>query len=411
MEFDALVLNAGLRQSLVTVRSLGRRGLRVIAADTNPEAPTFSSRWCRERVVLNAPDGSEAHFREIEALLRSSPAKVVIASADGTIALLRRHRATIQSLSSLALAQESAVAVAVSKERTLEAARRLGMHTPISAMVRSRGEVRAALRATGLPAVIKPDESWLSEESADAPHEDAASGFWAGPRLVTTLDEAEQVVTELTVHGGAAVCQPYLTGRREAVSFFYVRGVVHARFAQWASRTFPPLGGASVVRQSIVPPSDIADRAEALVREIELEGYSEVEFRRDTAGVPYLMEINPRLSASVEIAVRAGVDFPYLLYQWAAGERVPVVDSYRVGGWMRHLGGDVMSTIESIQARDRPGAGPPLRTLMDFGTAFFRPMRYDYADGADPLPAVAATAQFTRDQMRRVFSRIRRSFA
>jgi hypothetical protein len=58
------------------------------------------------------------------------------------------------------------------------------------------------------------------------------------------------------------------------------------------------------------------EQAERLIREIDLEGYSEVEFRRDGNDIPYLMEINPRLSASVEIAVRCGVDFPHLLYQW-----------------------------------------------------------------------------------------------
>jgi predicted ATP-grasp superfamily ATP-dependent carboligase len=409
MKVDALVLNAGLRQSLVTVRSLGQRGLNVMAAETKHDVPTFSSRWCREHVVLSAPEGTDAYFRELEALLWASPARVVITSHDGTIALLRRHRADAQCLSSFALASESSLSVAVSKERTLEVARRLGMHTPISVMVHSPGVVRDALTETGLPAVIKPDESWLSP--ADSAAAGTSTGFWAGPELVTTLDEAEHAVARFTAHGGTAVCQQYLTGRREAVSFFYVRGTVHARFAQWASRTFPPLGGESVVRQSIVPPADIVDRAEAFIREIELEGYSEVEFRRDAAAVPYLMEVNPRLSASVEIAVRSGVDFPYLLYCWAAGERVPVVKSYSVGAWMRHLGGDIRFTIESIQARGRPEGSPPLRTLIDFGTGFFRPMRYDYVDGADPLPAVAATAYFIRDQMRRTASRIRRSFA
>src|SRR5439155_6749548 len=109
-----------------------------------------------------------------------------------------------------------------------------------------------------------------------------------------------------------------------------------------------------------------------------LEGYSEVEFRRDAAGVPYLMEINPRLSASVEIAVRSGVDFPYLLYQWAHGEAVDHVERYRVGGWMRHLGGDIETTIASLAQRGRPGVKPPVQTVLDFGASFLRPMSYDY---------------------------------
>jgi predicted ATP-grasp superfamily ATP-dependent carboligase len=179
------------------------------------------------------------------------------------------------------------------------------------------------------------------------------------------------------------------------MSFLYANGEMYARFAQWAKRTEPPLGGQSVLRQSMAIPTDMGDAAERLVREINLEGYSEVEFRRDSAGVPYLMEINPRLSASVEIAVRSGVDFPFLLYQWANGEKIDRVQSYRVGVWMRHLKGDIMTTIEAIQQRGRPGVTPPVQAILGFCSSFFVPMGYDYFDWKDPKPAFVATRDFT----------------
>src|SRR5437870_2876138 len=117
---------------------------------------------------------------------------------------------------------------------------------------------------------------------------------WASAR--STADEVACAVAELTRLGGVTLFQEFLAGRREAVSFLYAGGTMYARFAQWAKRMSPPWGGESILRQSIPVPPDIGDQAERLVREIDLEGYSEVEFRRDHAGVPYLMEINPRLS-------------------------------------------------------------------------------------------------------------------
>ena len=146
---------------------------------------------------------------------------------------------------------------------------------------------------------------------------------------------------------------------------------------------------------SIRAPSDIGPQAERLVREIELEGYSEVEFRRDSAGKPYLMEINPRLSASVEIAVRSGVDFPLLLYQWANGDCIDHIKSYHVGRWMRYLKGDIAGTIETIQQRGRPGVTPPTQAILAFFGSFLKPMRYDYVDWGDPLPAIIETTDFT----------------
>ena len=394
--FDALVLDAHLRQSLVTVRALGRRGLSVAALETFSNVPAFSSRWCARGFVCPADEGTDAYLAYLEQLLASTGARVLIPAADGTIALLRRHRARLGQRVRIALAEEPAMTTAVNKERTLAVAKRLGIAVPRGLVVNTVSEVPVALKDIGLPAVVKPTESWLWGEH---------QGAWVGSQLVTTPDEARRAVAELTRFGGVTLFQQLLSGRREAVSVLYANGQTYARFAQWAKRTRPPLGGESVLRQSIAVPPDIGSQADRLVREIDLEGYSEIEFRRDSAGLPHLMEINPRLSASVEIAVRCGVDFPYLLYQWASGGPIEKVESYRVGLWMRHLHGDLLTTIAALQQRGRPGVTPPVQAVLDFGLSFFRPMGYDYVDWRDPLPAVKATGDFTRNVVRKAARR------
>jgi len=387
---DVLVLNAAARQSLMAVRSLGKRGLRIAALGT-PDSlatPAFSSRWCHSKITCPAYKGTKEHLHYLHQLLEANGARVVIPTADSDVTLLRQYREQIESRTGLAIAKEPALAIAVSKERTLEVATRLGLRIPRGITLGNVSEVRAALREIGLPAVVKPEESWI---------ESGEQSVRVICQLVTTPDEARRAVEELTCFGGKVLFQQFLTGKREAISFLYADGQMHARFAQWAKRTNPPMGGVSVLRQSMVIPVDIGEQAERLVREIDLEGYSEVEFRRDSAGYPYLMEINPRLSASVEIAVRAGVDFPYLLYQWANGESIDVVRGYRSGLWMRHLGGDIDTTIASLVQRGRPGVSSPARAILDFCTSFFIPALYDYLDWEDPLPAWRATIGFPRD--------------
>jgi predicted ATP-grasp superfamily ATP-dependent carboligase len=390
------VLDACLRQSLVTVRSLGKRGRSVAALETFSNVPAFSSRWCQRRFVCSAEYATDAYLVYLEQVLEQTGARVLLSSHDGTIALLRRHRRRLEQQVRIALASEAALNIAVNKERTLDVARRLGIRVPHGVLVRDVREVPLALKDIGLPAVVKPSESWICAET---------EGARVAPRLITTPDEARRAVADLTRFGGVTLFQQLLSGRREAVSCLYANGVMVARFAQWAKRTGPPLGGESVLRQSITMPPDIGSQAEELVREINLEGYSEVEFRRDSAGVPYLMEINPRLSASVEIAVRSGVDFPYLLYQWANGEPIDKVETYRVGRWMRHLNGDIMTTIATLRERGRPGVTPPLQAVLGFGVSFFKPMGYDYLDWKDPLPAVKATAGFMRNAVKKFVRR------
>src|SRR6266571_2830000 len=119
--YDALVLDARLRQSLATVRSLGSRGLRTAALETfdTLPAPTFSSRWCRHKFVSPAQEGTTEYLTYLEQVLDSTDARVLIPSSDGTIALLRQHRERLEQRVRIALAKEPAIAVAVNKEQTL----------------------------------------------------------------------------------------------------------------------------------------------------------------------------------------------------------------------------------------------------------------------------------------------------
>src|SRR3989454_9757987 len=202
MSFDALVLNASLRQSLVTVRSLGRQGLRVAAAGTFPNAPAFSSRWCQQGFVFPPEEAADAYLAVLEDWLERTGARVLISSHDGTIALLRAHRARLEQRVRLALADERALSIAVNKERTVEAARRLGFDVPREVVVRAVEDVPRALNEIGLPAVVKPSESWVS---------DGREGTWVGPRLVVNSDEARHAVEAVTRFGDAALFQQFLT--------------------------------------------------------------------------------------------------------------------------------------------------------------------------------------------------------
>ncbi len=384
---DVLVLDGRLRQSLATVRSLGKRGIRVAVLETNAGAPAFSSRWCRYRFVSAAEEGSRGYFDYLMNVLDATGATLLISSSDGTIELLRQHRHELEQRVRLALAGEPALGIAIDKQQTLDIAARLGLNVPRGIMVREGGEAREALREVGLPAVVKPTRSWASN---------GQQATRLASRLVTTQDEALRAVEELNRFGGKTLFQQFLPGRSEAIGLFYARGEFLARFAYWAKRTDPPLGGTDVMCQSIAMPADSGEQAERLIRQIGLDGYALVEFRRDSAGRPYLMEINSRLNAGISHAISAGIDYPYMLYQWAIGEKIDAVTSYQVGKWMRFLSGDIASTAASVRQRGRPGVNPPGRAVLDFATSCFVPAHYDYVDWRDPLPVWHASAGWFR---------------
>src|SRR5438876_1809388 len=169
--YDALILDAKLRQSLVTMRSLGSRGMQVAALETSSlmeksqHVPTFSSRWCqRAYIAPGYEQDREPFLTYLKQLLNTTGARVLIPSSDGTLAVLREHREELGQLAHIALAKEAALSIAINKDQTLEIAEHLGVDVPRGVMVKAGDEVAGAIREIGLPAVVKPVESWLWEE-------------------------------------------------------------------------------------------------------------------------------------------------------------------------------------------------------------------------------------------------------
>ncbi|MCP2258121.1 carbamoyl-phosphate synthase large subunit [Streptoalloteichus tenebrarius] len=67
-----------------------------------------------------------------------------------------------------------------------------------------------------------------------------------------------------------------------------------------------------------------AEAAEQVVRLLGLSHVVNVQFRCDDAGVPRLLEVNPRIPGTIGLSVAAGVNMPYLAVKQALGEEFAV---------------------------------------------------------------------------------------
>ena len=146
-------------------------------------------------------------------------------------------------------------------------------------------------------------------------------------------------------------------GARETIKLFRDEGKRARPPSRWSSTA---RGRRSAARPSCAgrspPPADALELAERLVAEIGLDGYSEVEFRRDARDRPLLMEINPRLSQSVELASRAGVDFAAHAARMGPRRHDPAPRAARVGLRVGWLAGDLRLLVGAVA-----GSPPPSR--------------------------------------------------
>jgi predicted ATP-grasp superfamily ATP-dependent carboligase len=112
-----------------------------------------------------------------------------------------------------------------------------------------------------------------------------------------------------------------------------------------------------------------------------------LEFRRSPTGRAALMELNPRLWGSLQLAIEAGVDFPSLLVDLHRGAEIPPIEP-RLGVRSRWLLGDLDHLLLSVlrpSVHRAPGAGL-LSLLGGFLASFVDGSRTEVFRWNDPRP-------------------------
>jgi hypothetical protein len=107
---------------------------------------------------------------------------------------------------------------------------------------------------------------------------------------------------------------PYLPGPERSVDCLAAGG----ELAACVSRRKPSEGGAQWLEDG----GPVLDAVRWLTRRFELDAVYNVQFR-DMDGVPYLLEINPRMSGGLNAACLSGVAFPYWAVRLALGTATP----------------------------------------------------------------------------------------
>jgi predicted ATP-grasp superfamily ATP-dependent carboligase len=170
-----------------------------------------------------------------------------------------------------------------------------------------------------------------------------------------------------------------------------------ASFSHQRIREKPPGGGLGVYQESVALDPMLRERCETLFRTFGWRGVAMVEMKIDRrTGVPYVIEVNARFWASLQLSVDCGVDFPAMLVAAALGESPTPVHEYPLGVRTRWWWGDVDQLIARLRRSRRRPALPPhvpgrLRGLGDFVVTTLRRETDETLRVNDPRPFVRET--------------------
>lgn len=377
-----LVTDAARGSAVAVIRSLGRRGWEVLAADADPGGPGLYSRYVSERISYPSP--VESPDEMVAALLQVAQKRrvdLIIPLTDEVLLPLSRARERFLGVCKLALPEADALNASTDKLRTAALADELGVPTVRSVPVTGVEEAIEQGRLLGWPVVCKPKSSRVYEPGG------RVEAF-----AVSYAADADDLARTLRadLERGDVLLQEYYPGEAHGVELLAHLGRPLAAFQHRRIREVPFTGGASSFRESVPLDPTLLAHAARLLKALRWTGLAMVEFKVGARG-PVLMEINGRIWGSLPLAVRSGMDFPAKLVELFLGDPAALGydRKYRVGVRSRNVQSELLwigSVLRSYRRYPFLPAPPRSAALRVAARLAYPGDGYDILSWRDPRP-------------------------
>ena len=300
---------------LAAIRSLGRRGLRVLALDHRPYALGFRSRYAEPRLAPDPIDDEDGFIEALSQIADETDGPLpVFPTHDEHVNAIARHVGVLEARYRFPFPSWEVLERIQSKRHQLETAEAAGLPVPRTFHPTSRDEALAAGEELGFPVMVKPSANvgfrrshgrqlFRCQNAADL------------ERAYEAAAPYEPMVQELIPGGDEELFTlgSYVSTDGEALGLFSGHKLRQTRGYMGSARIGEAVWVEEVVEQGL-----------AFLRALGYRGISQVETKRDPRDGRYkLMEINPRLWQWHSLAAACGVDLPYIAYRDLVGDPLP----------------------------------------------------------------------------------------
>lgn len=329
-----LVLDAQLRNSLAIIRSLGKAGFQVTAADDTKVSTGMFSRYCNKRMVYPSPKNEEKFIEYLLDYVKQNKFEMIFPVSDATVMPIVRNKEEFSRYTIVPYPDYDILNKAEDKAETLKLALAGNIACPRTYFITSREKILELKDTFEYPLVIKPRISYGSR----------------GISLCRSPGELIKKYDRVCSQYDRPLIQEYVPngGQLGVYALLNFDSELRAVSVQKRLRCYPVSGGPSTFRETIDDP-ELVETAYRLLKALRWRGIAMVEFRVDPRdGLPKLMEINPRFWGSLQLSILSGIDFPLLLYKLYTEGDIEAVTNYRKGVRCRWLlPGDILWYLSS----------------------------------------------------------------
>ncbi|MGI8855789.1 MAG: carboxylate--amine ligase [Thermomicrobiales bacterium] len=301
----AVIFNSHIT-GLAVARSLGRRGVPVIALDRDPKGYALASKYVTVAAlcpnVLADEEGFVRYLLDLGAAL-DRPA-LLYPTNDEWVLAVNHHRERLGRYFIVPFSGPDIVEPVLDKARLYGTARELGIPIPRTWDL-TREDPALVAAALPYPCIVKPTE----QRSFYDVYGDKAWRIESPAEFRTALDRAagHPLVAQEIVGQG-------LTDFYSVCSYIGNDGEAHGVFVGRKLEQYPPDFGTGCL-VAAEGPAAIAERGVQILKAFGYRGISEVEFIYDARdGEHKLLDVNTRVWKWIGLPIAAGVDLPWLAY-------------------------------------------------------------------------------------------------
>ncbi|MDQ2784982.1 MAG: carboxylate--amine ligase [Chloroflexota bacterium] len=306
----AVVFNSHIT-GLAVARSLGRRGVPVIALDRDPKGYALASKYATVAAlcpnVLEDEEGFIQYLLTLGTML-DRPG-ILYPTNDEWVLAVNRHRERLGRCFIIPFAGPDIVEPVLDKARLYGTARELGIPIPRTWDL-GREDLSRVAATLPYPCIVKPTE----QRSFYDVFGDKAWRIGSPEEFRAALDRAagHPLVAQEIVGQG-------LTDFYSVCSYIGNDGEAHGVFVGRKLEQYPPDFGTGCL-VAAEGPAAIAARGVQILKAFGYRGISEVEFIYDARdGEHKLLDVNTRVWKWIGLPIAAGVDLPWLAYADATG--------------------------------------------------------------------------------------------
>jgi len=323
------VITGGDFQGLGVLRTLARKGVPIILLDSDyciSKYSRFRKKWFR------SPQLSQ-HQPYVSFLIDLAKREkingwVIFPNSDEAVYILSKYKDTLKEFYRIPTPSWEVIRNVYIKQETYRVAEK--HEIPIPRTYYPKGLAELIELDLDYPVVIKPSikDHFYTKVKIKAFKINNQEDLTRTYRLVCSIIDPSEVVVQEFIPGGPNHLYSFCP-------FFKNGKVVTGIMARRARQHPMDFGHASTFAELVDIP-ELRNISEKFLNLIGFYGIAEVEFMEDPRDGKYkLIEVNPRVWGWHTLAIGAGVDLPYFLYQDMIGEEIKVQPASNGIKWVR----------------------------------------------------------------------------